>query len=176
MKKLSKKLAIYITAIVLAIGFVLPASVFADASIDPMEKTVDVDYEDTIRAGSYCNSRAGDCHIGDAEFRWSVEWYYKDEYKASLQLKGGETYEAVVTVIGDNEEGQAYDFSGYVINLTANGGLFPYDEATGQSGEGQIYVPGLHSGTDQQGYGRMHSRFVKRIYQYKGLPAASHDY
>ena len=127
MKRLSKKFAIYITAIVLAIGLLVPASVFAD--IDPGTKTIEIDYDDAVRTGSSCLNRGGTYYIGDASFKWSVEWYYKGEYQSpGATLVAGETYTAVATVRWDNEEAEAYDLIEYSVSLKADGEPFPCDK------------------------------------------------
>ncbi len=132
MKKLSKKLAIYVTAIVLAIGFTLPASVFAD--IDPATNTITVQYTHQVYIGKTCTFESGSYYIGDATFNYFVNWYYDGVYQyPSVVLEEGKTYTVEVTVNKANTAAQEYDLSEYDIDLKMQSQPFPYDEIIDKS-------------------------------------------
>ncbi|MBR2511637.1 MAG: hypothetical protein IKE49_01075, partial [Firmicutes bacterium] len=125
MKKLSKKLAIYVTAIVLAIGFLFPASVLAD--IDPGTKIITVSYNGAVNEGASTINYQGTYSIEGADFTWNITWYYGDEYLSSATLEKDKTYTVEVKITKSNEAAQAYDLSEYEIDLKTNDQPFPYD-------------------------------------------------
>ena len=85
MKKPLKKLAVYVTAIVLAIGFLFPASVLADTST----KTITVHYDDSVYIGKTCFSTGGYSYIGDARFWNNKVWYYDGVETSPVTLEEG---------------------------------------------------------------------------------------
>ena len=119
MKKPLKKLAVYVTAIVLAIGFLFPASVLADTGT----KTITVHYDDSVYIGKTCFSTEGYSYIGDASFICDVEWQ-SEEYP--VVLEEGKTYTLKVTVTKENMAAEAYDLREYTIVIDMNGKPFPY--------------------------------------------------